>query len=267
MKELLPPNQFAEWWGDYFYLLDMESVREVLRFIECVLKGLAYMHSHRIVHRDVTELNIVVNCYRLDGRLSRLGQTLRPHRRTDNVYYAFMDYDQSIMLPSETCVKTCLRPIAEWQYGSPQYKPPDIAPGQLAYNPFAFDVGMLGNMFRCHFANVVHYVPALAPLFDKMTNHLIPQRFTAEEAYAFFQETTKDLDQETLLKQVKLEFRHEFDSAYWDQLPFDVQRKWDRYRTPATENDPGTSEDVVSESEPLSKSFVLLCDKVVQITV
>ena len=127
------------------------------------------MHSHRIVHRvstqfvsffylrtylnqqDVTELNIVVNCYRLDGRLSRLGQTLQPHRRTDNVYYAFMDYDQSIMLPSETCVKTCLRPIAEWQYGSPQYKPPDIAPGQLAYNPFAFDVGMLGNMFRCHF--------------------------------------------------------------------------------------------------------------------
>ena len=63
-----------------------------------------------------------------------------------------MDFDQSIMLSSKTCVRTCRRPSVESQYGSPQYKPQDIAQGQLTYNPFAFDVGMLGNMFRVHFA-------------------------------------------------------------------------------------------------------------------
>ena len=93
-----------------------------------------------------------------------------------------------------------------------------------------------------------------------MTNHLIPQRFTAEEAYAFFQETTKDLNQEILLTQVKLEFRPEFDSAYWDQLPLDVQREWDCYRSPAIEHDPETSADgVVSVQEPLSQPVVVSC--------
>ncbi|KAF7796731.1 hypothetical protein EIP86_007914 [Pleurotus ostreatoroseus] len=218
-------------WGDNYSILDMDSVREVLRFIECLLKGLAL-----------------------------LGQALQQHRKTDSVYYAFMDYDQSIILPSETCVRTCLRPMAEWQYGSPQYKPLDIAPGQLTYNPFAYDVGMLGNMFCYHFSNVVRFVPALAALFDKMTTHLIPQRFTAEEAYAFFREATKDLGQETLLTQVKLEFRYEIDSVYWDHLSLDVQRKWDYYRTPATESDPEKSADgAASESGDLSKPVVVSC--------
>ena len=85
-------------------------------------------------------------------------------------------------------------------------------------------------------------------MFDKMSTHLVPERFTAEEAYAFFQETTKDLGQETLLTQVKLEFRHEIDSVYWDHLSVDVQRKWENYRTPA-ESDPEPS-DIKGDDPP-----------------
>ena len=92
-----------------------------------------------------------------------------------------------------------------------------------------------------------------------MSTHLVPQRFTAEEAYDFFQETTKNLDQETLHTQVKLEFRHEMDGVYWDQLSLDAQHKWERYRTPA-ESDPETSTDsAASELEDLSKPVIVPC--------
>lgn len=92
----------------------------------------------------------MVNCYRYDRLSEAFQDDLRRHRKGANVHYALMDYDQSVILPADTDIRTCRRPSAESLYGHDVYKPLDAALGEPTYNPFAFDVGMLGNIFRVH---------------------------------------------------------------------------------------------------------------------
>ncbi len=93
---------------------------------------------------------MVVNCYRLDYDIQQFRDNLREHRNGADVVYAFMDYDQSIQLPLDVSVKECRRSSDEACMGSHLYKPEDVCLGEPEYNPFAFDVAMLGNMFRAH---------------------------------------------------------------------------------------------------------------------
>lgn len=93
---------------------------------------------------------MVVNCYRLDYDIKKFQGDLCEHRSKGDVVYAFMDYDQSIQLPPDISLKHCRRPSDEACVGSDLYKPLDVWLGEPHYNPFAFDVGMLGNLFRVH---------------------------------------------------------------------------------------------------------------------
>ena len=68
------------------------------------------------------------------------------------MFYALMDFNQSIQLPVDTSLKVCRRSYEEADYGAMHYKPDDAWWGNPTYNPFAYDVGTLGNMFRFHFS-------------------------------------------------------------------------------------------------------------------
>ena len=94
---------------------------------------------------------MVVNCYRPGCDFERLRKDLFEHRKGSGVFYALLDFDQSIQLPADVPVKDCSRPSWEANAGMPLYKPDDGLMGEPYYNPFAFDVGMLGNLFRVHF--------------------------------------------------------------------------------------------------------------------
>ena len=103
--------------------------------------------------QDICELNIVINYYRLDRKYRNgLQGDLHVHRRSEDVLYALMDFNQSIQLPPDVGLKTCKRPYEESLYGSPVYKPDDVGWGAAVYYPFAWDVALLGNMFRYHFS-------------------------------------------------------------------------------------------------------------------
>lgn len=95
---------------------------------------------------------MMVNYYRYDRNFIAHNEDLHTHRRNNDAYYALMDFDQSIILPSDTCLKNCRRPSSESRNGSCAYKPWDTDLGEPYYNPFAYDVGMLGNVFRWHLA-------------------------------------------------------------------------------------------------------------------
>lgn len=129
-------------------------------------QGLVFLHERRIAHRvsdltchtigsgtqkypfqDITPVNILLNCYRLAGTFD---DDLRKHRKDGNIYYTIMDYDQSIILPPDTDLRTCTRPINESGHGSDVYKAWNGSFAAPTYNPFAYDVGMLGNLFRRH---------------------------------------------------------------------------------------------------------------------
>ena len=94
----------------------------------------------------------MINCYRLDQDWEQLRDDLRDHWTRDDVYWALMDYDQSIMHPANVSLKTYRRPTNEAWAGADTYRPDDVYLGEPTYNPFAFDVAMLGNLFRVRFA-------------------------------------------------------------------------------------------------------------------
>ncbi|KAM5531272.1 hypothetical protein V8D89_015073 [Ganoderma adspersum] len=222
-------------WGSPFDPKELQTVGEVLQFMECTLQGLAFLHMNRVAHRDVCEHNMVVNCYRLDRDRRRLSEDLVDHRKRGDTLYALMDYDQSIHLPEVTSVKHCHRPAHEAWVGSDVYKPDDVCLGEPTYNPFAFDVGMLGNMFRVYFSVAVPSVPVLPALFDKMTTHIVSQRFSAEEALEFFRCETEDLPRNVREAQLVLSFEGEaMDSSdvYWSRLSPQCQAQWAWLRTP-----------------------------------
>lgn len=94
----------------------------------------------------------MVNYYRYDDDDESQAKGLRIHRKTGRVCYALMDYNQSLIFPADTCIRTCRRPAREAMRGSGEYKPWDVALGEPTYNPFAYDVGMLGNLLRTYHA-------------------------------------------------------------------------------------------------------------------
>ncbi|KAG6867074.1 hypothetical protein C0993_007052 [Termitomyces sp. T159_Od127] len=111
----------------------------------------------------------------------------------------------------------------------------DTMQGEFDFNPFAFDVGMLGVMFCREFQHLTHTVPMLAPLFDRMTTRDIIRRFKASEALQFFEEQVVPLTPERVLS-----FGAESNHRYvtydyydrWKHLDPDFVEKWAAYREP-----------------------------------
>ena len=82
---------------------------------------------------------------------------------------------------------------------------------------------------------MVPVVPALAALFDRMTTHVVHDRFTAEEAYQFFQATTAYIPDDVRKTPVSLDldFNGMIDAGvYWSKLSALDQMVWGRHRTP-----------------------------------
>ncbi|RDX55193.1 hypothetical protein OH76DRAFT_874904 [Lentinus brumalis] len=222
-------------WASPVHIEDMRTVREVLRFMECLIRGLKFLHANRIAHRDIWEDNIVVNCYRLDHCLEHLREDLRQHRESGDVYYALMDYDQSIQHPANASLKYFRRPALEAMCGSPLYRPDDVCLGEPDYNPFAFDVAMLGNLFRAHCVEAVPAVPALAALFDAMTTRVQSQRFTAEEAWRFYTAETANLPHAVLDTTVQVCVNWSAinnPDVYWSIISPELQASWTHFRAP-----------------------------------
>ncbi|KAI0745684.1 hypothetical protein C8Q76DRAFT_704535 [Earliella scabrosa] len=238
-KILDTPHHYAivamPMWGQTIEFTDLCNVGEVLRCMTCLLNGLSYLHSRRIAHRDICEYNVVTNCYRLDQDWEQLQKDLRDHWTKDDVVWALMDYDQSIKHPTNVSLKHYRRPTDEAWAGADIYRPDDVYLGEPTYNPFAFDVAMLGNLFRVQFSDAVSNVPALAAMFDRMTTHVYASRFTADEAYTFLQEETTSLTAEVLATAVELEPRWEAladTNIYWSRLGPHIQCTWRHFRTP-----------------------------------
>ena len=86
-----------------------------------------------------------------------------------------------------------------------------------------------------HEQEVVSFVPSLAALFDRMTTPLIKQRFTAEEALAFFRDTTTHLSHDMLDNPVTLRpgFAAMLDAnVYWSHVPPESLAIYGIHRTP-----------------------------------
>ena len=75
----------------------------------------------------------------------------------------------------------------------------------------------------------------LAPLLDKMTTHVVSQRFTSDEASTFLTEVIQRLPDTIRHSRVTLavDFSHLASNTYWQQVPTGFVEIWKEYREPA----------------------------------
>ncbi|PIL33029.1 hypothetical protein GSI_04478 [Ganoderma sinense ZZ0214-1] len=223
-------------WGNYAPLHTFQTIGGALSLMRCLLKSLAFLHSRRIVHRDIDFHNIMVNYYVFafdDG--DAFYRALEEHRQGPDAYHCLMDFDRSLKLPLSTSLDTCRLSADESMVSGTPYQPPDLNLAEHDYNPFAYDVGCLGNMFRTSYIDIVPAVPMLAPLFDQMTTHVISERFKAADALAFLEDATRQLPGDVLCTPVQLKPTWDClddSNVYWAKVPPGFRTTPGIYRTP-----------------------------------
>ncbi|KAI0645513.1 hypothetical protein C8Q79DRAFT_1119239 [Trametes meyenii] len=221
-------------WGDHPPLRDLNSVANIFQFMHCVLQGLTVLHAHRIAHRDIDTSNMLINRYDPTSE-STDKEALAEYINSGAARYCLFDFNLSIQLPPDTCLRSCRRPAIESVTALTSYTPDDIALGQPFYNPFAFDVGCLGNMFRYFYWGAASAAPLLAPLFDMMTTHDLARRFTAGEALEFLDYAWSQVPES--VRNAPLSLRASFYSRdrpdmYWSITPTGFEDQWSHYKTP-----------------------------------
>ncbi|KAI0780199.1 hypothetical protein C8Q74DRAFT_1263737 [Fomes fomentarius] len=223
-------------WGAYNPLQTLETVGQVVHFMSCILKGLAFLHNLHVVHRDIDDHNIMTNFYSVVWYGAQFATPLRDHRRDPRTQYALIDFNLSIIFDEDASQLDCRLPAEAALVSATPFQPSDLWLGEYDYDPFAYDVGCLGNMFRVNFAEVVPSVPLLAPLFDKMTTHVKSRRFKAQEALLFLQDIMDQLPSHVLNKELALQANWttlDNSTIYWSRLPPRFCTAWALYKTPS----------------------------------
>ncbi|KAI0355651.1 kinase-like protein [Trametes cingulata] len=225
------------WTGGLSLERHLSRVDLLLTFIRCVLTGLVYLHEHRIAHRDIREENILLNFCFPDLHETQIVDTLEEHLRdATGVVFCLADFDLSLQVPRDTSLRNCRRSSDESRCGFPLFHPYDTLLGEPYYNPFAYDVACLGKLLIYSFTDAVPTVPFLAPLFAKMTTHVIHERFTAAEALQFFKNMSSGMSAEGMARSLTLECRFsnlDNPDSYWSKLSAADRLRWRQYETPA----------------------------------
>ncbi|TFK91607.1 hypothetical protein K466DRAFT_659930 [Polyporus arcularius HHB13444] len=198
-------------WGDVNYLGHFETVGQAVRWMYCTLKGLSFLHSRRVARRDVDEQNVMNNFYTLWRPADAFRTRLTEHRRTSRVLYCLFDFNLSVQFPLDTPLRECRLVTGKCTSFGSGYRPWDLSFGAYDYDPFAYDVACLGNIFRAHFALIAGNVPEFAILFDKMTTHVISDRLSASEAFACFNRTVKEIPDSVLDKDISSDPSSDYD--------------------------------------------------------
>ena len=95
--------------------------------------------------QDIKIDNVLVNHFGANSSLAN--NEVRSELRSDGkLIYALFDFDISIMAPSDAKKGEYRLPYHMSWWGSFN-QPMDTAQGEFDYDPFAFDVGMLGSEF------------------------------------------------------------------------------------------------------------------------
>ncbi|KAF4621021.1 hypothetical protein D9613_000107 [Agrocybe pediades] len=223
-------------WGVDINRPTPSTVGQVLQMMRDMLKGLAFLHSHNIIHGDIKISNFLMDDFRDDYDAQKYD--FRYLRRAEGrSRYAIYDFDMSRKVPKEINRRDYwISTDSGYAWGTFNVTM-DYAQGELEYNPFITDVGCLGVLFSDYFQDVVPALPVLAPLIDMLTTHKLRQRFTAAEALAFLEDHRGSLSEEELNKPTPEHDDESDELAYhkhdrWASVPPHLAKQWADYREP-----------------------------------
>ncbi|KAF7760335.1 hypothetical protein Agabi119p4_11011 [Agaricus bisporus var. burnettii] len=219
-------------WGSVVYFPKRGPIRSVICIMHSLLKALAFLHENNILHRDIKPDNVLVSHF-ADDATTYMDDSVRKRLQWSNdLIYCLFDFDISIMLPADTNRAQC-RLSYKLAWDGSGYQPDDTMQGEFDYNPFAYDVGMLGRVLCVDYQHLAPQIPMLAPFLDRMVTRNIPLRFNAAQALQFFEAFLPEISEE-VLDSVYYEKTKASDYEWdrWEGLPPDFIKKWEAYREP-----------------------------------
>lgn len=101
------------------------------------------------VTQDINWSNTLVNHFDHNGFSfgpSSLKAQRANLRATGLARYCLFDFDLAMIFPPDTPLDTFRLESSHALCGAPEYHPMDVEQGEPYYNPFAYDVGCLGNL-------------------------------------------------------------------------------------------------------------------------
>ncbi|KAF7327716.1 hypothetical protein MKEN_00351100 [Mycena kentingensis (nom. inval.)] len=214
------------------------SVKELLFCLEELLSGLVFLHSHRVVHRDLSRQNCLANLVLTNVnnvQSDNPANWMQNLQASHSVRYGWIDFGWAVVLPPLTALESCRLHCKQAHYGAWD-PPPDVALGERTYNPFAFDVGTLGLYLACFTQHLTPQIPLLAPFLDKMITRNVASRFTAQSALDFLRFIQQTLTEEELKEPCPHPGYKEQDSYMydrWSALPRHFVQEWQHMREPA----------------------------------
>ncbi|GJJ07951.1 hypothetical protein Clacol_002158 [Clathrus columnatus] len=220
-------------WGDDPFFSIPTSIGNVLHYIRCLLKAINFLHSNRIVHRDLKENNILVNHFGTHGRISH--NLMRPKLLSEGrLMYGLFDFDLALMLPSTECCLPSRQSFFVMSIGVPF----DTSHGELDYDPYKFEMGCLGIVLCQMFQHCIPFAHFLAPFLDRLITDRLELRLTAKEALAFFEEMHAKLTPEQLAVKAPIYTLHGYPpwqpDKYdrWKGLPDEFIAEWGHFKAP-----------------------------------
>ncbi|XP_006455018.1 hypothetical protein AGABI2DRAFT_120971 [Agaricus bisporus var. bisporus H97] len=207
-------------------------IRHVIRIMHSLLRALAFLHENNILHRDIEPENALVSHFADDGATYRDHSVRKRLQWSNDLIHCLFDFDISMMLPADTDRVRC-RLSYKLAWDGSGYQPDDTMQGEFDYNPFAYDVGMLGRVLCVDYQHLVPQIPMLAPFLDRMVTRNISLRFNAAQALQFFEAFLPEISEE-VLDSVYYEKTKASDYEWnrWEGLPPNFIKKWEDYREP-----------------------------------
>ncbi|KAI0351975.1 kinase-like protein [Trametes cingulata] len=171
-------------------------IGDVVDFVTQMLEGLAFLHEHRVAHRDIAPLNVMMDGRALYPRGHHpvwtdcspdLIEELTPLPRLDHsVKYFYVDFGLSVRFPPGT-------PTHVVGDVGRDAEVPELS-STVPYDAFKVDIYALGNLFDKNFEQRYHSLHFLRPLIDAMKQGRPDRRPTASELVVMFENTRRTLN-------------------------------------------------------------------------
>ncbi|KAH9476100.1 Cyclin-dependent kinase 1 [Psilocybe cubensis] len=196
-----------------------------------LLKALTFLHENRIFHHDLCSRNMLINHFSNAGLLGMPINPFRKHLLQQGALVCVLsDFDFSILLDEERYgPNPRLGILGADVIGD--FPPFETLHGHVDYDPFKYDVALLGIWFSDTFQHIVKDVPLIAPLIDRMVTSRLDKRFTAKEALSFAEgilPTAAGL--RTLYTDRAPRPPAYCETDLWKDLPDDFVNQWADYR-------------------------------------
>jgi len=178
---------------------NFETIGEIVGLFSQALKGMQFMHQHRVAHRDATSMNLMFDGVPMypegfhphiacqDLRPSFKGQAKCYPRTQRPPKYYWIDFGLSCQYDSS------FAPTLEDRIWGGDRSVPEFQGNEGPHDPFPTDVYYVGNLFKTEFVDVMYGLEFMEPLVADMTDKDPTKRPTMDVVVSRFDKIRQSL--------------------------------------------------------------------------